>query len=139
MFHRWGHTSCIAGGELCQWYGPGDPSHAERATVSFTNDKVLNVAINAGTGKNLRFVPRGAVDVEDAVRHPPRVVRGRRRRSVSPLGGFMPNNGEAVMGFDLNVGRITTRFASFGSGPSRNLLRSIQIYCVPNPNGTGCP
>src|SRR3982074_3287803 len=37
VFHAWGSTKCIPG--LCTWQGPGNPSHAERATVSFVKGK----------------------------------------------------------------------------------------------------
>ena len=56
VFHQWGRTSCIPG--LCTWQGPGNPSHAERATVSFVKGKVIQVDINAATsGNNLKFTP----------------------------------------------------------------------------------
>ncbi|MFI5062196.1 MAG: hypothetical protein ACHP7F_12165, partial [Actinomycetales bacterium] len=56
VFHQWGGTSCIPG--LCTWQGPGNPSHSERATVSFFKGTVIQVAINAATrGNNLKFTP----------------------------------------------------------------------------------
>src|SRR5215472_15567184 len=57
VFHQWGRTGCIPG--LCTWRGPGNPAHAERATVSFYKGKVIQIDINAGTanGTNVKFKP----------------------------------------------------------------------------------
>jgi hypothetical protein len=141
VFARWGHTTCFSGA-VCYWYGRGNQSHAERASVGFHNGKVLNVSINAGTtaGTSERFKP-GVLSTwkdrfGDHLGTNVGVAERAYRRAHAPV---RPNPSEGVAGFDMTVGRITTRFASFGIGPTPELLRYIEIYCVPDQHGGGCP
>jgi hypothetical protein len=137
----WGHGKCFSAGAVCYWYGPGNQSHAEHAAVGFFHGKVQNVSISAGTtaGTSEKFKAGELSTWKDRfgihLGSNKAVAEARYRHAA----GFRLNGSEGVMGFDVNVGRITTRFSSFGIGPTPNLLRYIEIYCVPTPSGGGCP
>lgn len=141
VFQLWGHTTCFAGGDVCYWYGPGSQSYAERASVGFHNGKVNNVSVNAGTtGTSQKFKPGELSTWKDRFGNHlgsfVGVAEGDYRRAGFPV---RPNPSEGVNGFDMTHGRITTRFGGFGVGPSRHLVRYIEIYCVPSASGSGCP
>ena len=126
VFHEWGTTSCMPG--LCTWQGPGNPSHAERATVSFYKGKVIQIDINAATsGTNLKFTPGqlskwktgkniGLGSTKDAVKRAYPAAKA--------------NNSTGVAGWDLFGGRHFTRFSSFGIGATPNRLRYIELACT---------
>ena len=138
VFARWGHASCSSG--VCVWRGPGNPSYAENARVGFTNGKVLNISINAGTTGTSGKYKAGTLSTwKDRFGIHLGSLEGVAENRYKHARGFRPNPSEGVMGFDVTVGRITTRFSSFGIGPSAHLLRYIEIYCVPTPSGGGCP
>jgi hypothetical protein len=138
VFALWGHASCSSG--VCVWRGPGNPSYAENARVGFYKGKVLNISINSGTtGISGKYKPGMLSTWKDRFGIHLGSFEGLAEGKYRHARGFRPNPSEGVMGFDVTVGRITTRFSSFGIGPSRDLLRYIEIYCVPTPSGGGCP
>jgi hypothetical protein len=139
VFARWGHASCSVG--VCVWRGPGNASYAENARVGFYKGKANNISINAGTtGISQKFKPGELSTWKDRFgNHLGSVVgvaEGDYRRAHFPV---KPNTSEGVNGFDMTQGRITTRYGGFGIGPSRGHLRYLEIYCVPDANGGGCP
>jgi hypothetical protein len=126
VFHQWGRTSCIPG--LCTWLGPGNPSHAERATVSFYKGKVIQIAINAGTtnGTNEKFKP-GQLSKWKTGKN---IGLGSTRASVKrAYPAAKANNSTGVAGWDLFSGGHYTRFSSFGVGATPNRLRYIELAC----------
>ena len=112
VFHQWGGTSCIPG--LCTWQGPGNPSHAERATVSFVKGKVIQIGISAATsGNNLKFTP-GQLSKWKTGKN---IGLGSTRAAVKrAYPAAKANNSTGVAGWDLFGGRHFTRFSSFGVG-----------------------
>lgn len=138
VFATWGHTSCALG--VCTWRGPGNPSYAENARVGFVKGKVNNISINAGTtGTSGKFKAGSLSTWKDRFGDHLGSVVGAAEGKYRHAAGFRANPSEGVMGFDITVGRITTRFSSFGIGPTPTLLRYIEIYCVPDQHGGGCP
>ena len=126
VFHQWGGTSCIPG--VCTWQGPGNPSHAERATVSFVNGKVIQVAINAATrGNNLKFTPGQLSKWKTGKNIALGSTRGAVKRAYPAA---KANNSTGVAGWDLFGGRHYTRFSSFGVGDTPDRLRYIQLACT---------
>jgi hypothetical protein len=125
VFHKWGHTSCIPG--LCTWQGRGNPSHSERATVSFVKGKVIQVDINAATrGNNLKFTP-GQLSKWKTGKH---IGLGSTRAAVKrAYPAAKANNSTGVAGWDLFGRRHYTRFSSFGLGATPNRLRYIELAC----------
>ena len=126
VFHQWGSTSCIPG--LCTWQGPGNPSHSERATVSFFKGKVIQVAINAATrGNNLRFTP-GHLSKRKTGKN---IGLGSTRAAVKrAYPAAKANVSTGVAGWDLFGGPHYTRFSSFGVGATPDRLRYIQLACT---------
>lgn len=126
VFHEWGSTSCIP--SLCTWRGPGNPSHAERATVSFYKGKVIQIDINAATsGNNLKFTP-GQLSKWKTGKN---VGLGSTRAAVKhAYPAAKANNSTGVAGWDLFGGRHFTRFSSFGVGATPNRLRYIELACT---------
>jgi hypothetical protein len=138
VFRLWGHTNCSLG--VCAWRGPGNPSYAENARVGLHNGKVLNISINAGTtGTSGKFKAGQLATWKDRFGIHLGSHKGGAEARYRHAAGFRLNPSEGVMGFDITVGRITTRFSSFGIGPSPDLLRYVEIYCVPDQHGNGCP
>jgi hypothetical protein len=125
VFHEWGRTSCIPG--LCTWQGPGNPSHAERATVSFYHGKVIQIDINAGTsGTNLKFKP----GVLSRWRTGKNIGLGSMRAAVKrAYPAAKANNSTGVAGWDLFSGRRLTRFSTFGLGATPDRVRYIELAC----------
>ena len=129
VFHQWGRTGCIPG--LCTWQGPGNPSHAERATVSFFKGSVIQIAISAGTtnGVNEKFMP-GVLSTWKTGKN---IHLGSTRSSVKrAYPAAKANNSTGVAGWDLfdPATRHYTRFSSFGVGATPNRLRYIQLACT---------
>ncbi len=126
VFHEWGSTSCIPG--RCTWQGPGNPSRAERATVSFFKGKVIQIDINAATsGNNLKFTP-GQLSKWKTGKN---VGLGSTRAAVKrAYPAAKANNSTGVAGWDLFGGRHYTRFSSFGVGVTPNRLRYIELACT---------
>ncbi len=126
VFHQWGRTSCIPG--LCTWQGPGNPSHSERATVSFFKGTVIQVAINAATrGNNLKFTP-GQLSKWKTGKN---ISLGSTRAAVKrAYPAAKANNSTGVAGWDLFGGPHYTRFSSFGVGATPDRLRYIQLACT---------
>jgi hypothetical protein len=126
VFHQWGRTSCIPG--LCTWRGPGNPLHAERATVSFVKGKVIQIDINASTsGNNLKFKP-GKLSKWKTGKN---ISLGSTRAAVKrAYPAAKANNSTGVAGWDLFGGRHYTRFSSFGLGATPNRLRYIELACT---------
>jgi hypothetical protein len=126
VFHQWGSTKCIPG--LCTWQGPGNPSHAERATVSFVKGKVIQVDINAATsGTNLKFTPGKLSNWKTGKN----IALGSKRAAVKrAYPGAKANNSTGVAGWDLFAARHFTRFSSFGVGVSADRLRYIELGCT---------
>ena len=133
VFHLWGRTGCGAG--FCTWTGPGPASHAERATVSFVQDNVIQVAIDAGTtnGTSEKFKP-GTLSKWKTAKN---IHLGSQKSAVKrAYPAAKANKSTGVNGFDLfsTVGgqlRVT-HFSSFGVGPSATRLRYIQLDCYNN-------
>jgi hypothetical protein len=126
VFHQWGGTSCIPG--LCTWQGPGNPSHSERATVSFVKGKVIQVAINAATrGLNLKFTPGQLSKWKTGKNIGLGSTRGSVKRAYPAA---KANNSTGVAGWDLFGGPHYTRFSSFGVGATPDRLRYIQLACT---------
>jgi hypothetical protein len=129
VFHVWGRTGCTAG--FCTWLGPGSAGHAERATVSFFNGKVIQIDINAATsGINLKFAP-GKLSKWRTRKN---ISLGSTRAAVKrayPAAKSNPSTG--VNGFDLFEGAgaslRVTRFSSFGIGATPTRLRYIELAC----------
>ena len=130
VFARWGHTSCVGAGVVCNWYGPGSQLHAERATVGFHNGKVNSVSINAATTASQKFVP-GKLSTWKTDKG---IHLGSTKGSVGTAyrhtAGLRANNSEGVNGWDIVHGDDTLRFGSFDIGPSKGRLRYIQLYCT---------
>ncbi len=129
VFHEWGSTGCIPG--LCTWQGPGNPAHAERATVSFFQGKVIQIDINAGTfnGTNVKFKP----GVLSTWKTPKNIHLGSTRASVKrAYPAAKANNSTGVAGWDLfnAATRHFTRFSSFGVGATPDRLRYIELACT---------
>ena len=126
VFHQWGSTGCIPG--LCTWQAPGNPSHAERATVSFVKGKVIQVDINAATsGNNLKFTP-GQLSKWKTGKN---ISLGSTRNAVKrAYPAAKANNSTGVAGWDLFGGRHFTRFSSFGVGATPDRLRYIELACT---------
>jgi hypothetical protein len=126
VFHQWGGTSCIPG--LCTWQGPGNPSHSERATVSFVKGKVIQIDINAATsGNNLKFTP-GQLSKWKTGKN---IGLGSTRAAVKrAYPAAKANNSTGVAGWDLFGGPHYTRFSSFGVGATPNRLRYIELACT---------
>lgn len=126
VFHQWGGTRCIPG--LCTWQGPGDPSHSERATVSFVQGKVIQVAINAATrGLNLKFTPGQLSKWKTGKNVGLGSLKGSVKRAYPAA---KANNSTGVAGWDLFGGPHYTRFSSFGVGVTPDRLRYIQLACT---------
>ncbi|HUO74913.1 MAG TPA: hypothetical protein VMU39_29375 [Solirubrobacteraceae bacterium] len=126
VFHEWGSTGCIPG--LCTWQGPGNPAHAERATVSFFKGKVIQIDINAGTtnGTNVKFKP-GTLSKWKTAKN---IHLGSTRASVKrAYPAAKANNSTGVAGWDLFDGIHLTRFSSFGVGATPDRLRYIELAC----------
>ncbi len=125
VFHQWGRTTCIPG--LCTWQGSGNPSHAERATVSFYKGKVIQIDINAATsGTNERFAP-GQLSKWKTAKN---IHLGSTKAAVKrAYPAAKANNSTGVEGWDLFSGAHLTRFSSFGVGATPNLLRYIELAC----------
>jgi hypothetical protein len=126
VFHQWGGTGCIPG--VCTWRGPGNPLHAERATVSFVNGKAIQIDINAATsGNNLKFTP-GQLSKWKTGKN---IGLGSTRAAVKrAYPTAKANNSTGVAGWDLFGGRHYTRFSSFGVGATSNRLRYIELGCT---------
>ena len=126
VFHQWGRTQCIPG--LCTWQGPGNPSHAERATVSFFKGRVIQVDINAATsGLNLKFTP-GQLSKWKTGKN---ISLGSTKAAVKrAYPAAKANNSTGVAGYDLFGGVHYTRFSSFGVGATPNRLRYIELACT---------
>jgi hypothetical protein len=127
VFHEWGRTHCIPG--LCTWQGSGNPSHAERATVSFFKGKVIQIDINAGTtnGTNVKFKP-GQLSTWKTGKN---IHLGSTKDAVKrAYPRAKANNSTGVNGFDLRSGPHYTRFSSFGVGATPNRLRYIELACT---------
>jgi hypothetical protein len=129
VFHEWGRTGCNVG--VCTWQGPGNPSHAERATVSFVKGHVFQIAINAGTtnGTNEKFKP-GELSTWATGKN---IRLGSTRASVKrAYPAAKANNSTGVAGWDLfnAATRHYTRFSSFGVGATPDRLRYIQLACT---------
>jgi hypothetical protein len=127
LFAKWGKTSCDSAS--CIWEGPGTRGKNERAVVSFVNGKVVQIAISAATkGSNLKFKP-GVLSTWKTSKG---ISLGTPKSKV-PIAypAAMPNNGEAVQGFDLFAGARPnlryTRFSTPGFGASPDKLRSILL------------
>jgi hypothetical protein len=131
VFHEWGHTGCIPG--LCTWTGPGNAAHAERATVSFFNGSVIQIAINAGTTNSTdeKFKP-GELSTWKTGKN---IGLGSQKSAVKrAYPHAKANNSTGVAGYDLFDGKVLTRFSSFGVGASADRLRYIELAC----NGGRC-
>jgi hypothetical protein len=131
VFHEWGHTGCGHG--VCTWTGPGDPAHAERATVTIVNNGVIQIDINAGTtsGTSEKFKP-GELSKWKTGKN---IGLGSQKSAVKrayPHAKANPSTG--VDGYDLFNGAVLTRFSSFGIGASADRLRYIELAC----NGGKC-
>jgi hypothetical protein len=128
VFHEWGRTSCTVG--VCTWQGPGNPSHAERATVSFFRGHVIQIDINAATsGTNKKFTP-GQLSKWATGKN---IHLGSTRASVKlAYPGAKANNSTGVAGWDLfnAATRHFTRFSSFGVGATPDRLRYIELACT---------
>jgi prepilin-type processing-associated H-X9-DG protein len=128
VFHQWGSTKCIPA--LCTWQGPGNPSHAERATVSFFGGHVIQIDINAGTtnATNEKFKP-GVLSTWKTGKN---IHLGSTRASVKrAYPAAKANNSTGVAGWDLfnAATRHFTRFSSFGVGATPDRLRYIELAC----------
>ena len=125
VFHRWGRTGCIPG--LCTWQGAGNPSHAERATVSFYKGLVIQIDINAATsGTNLKFKP-GQLSKWRTGKN---IGLGSTRNAVKrAYPAAKANNSTGVAGWDLFGGRHLTRFSTFGVGATPSRVRYIELAC----------
>jgi hypothetical protein len=129
VFHLWGSTGCGAG--FCTWWGSGNHSHAERATVTFYADHAIQIDINAGTtGTNVKFRP-GELSTWKTAKH---IGLGSMKQAVKrAYPAARANNSTGVAGYDLYFGADInlhyTRFASFGFGASANRLRYIELAC----------
>jgi hypothetical protein len=126
VFHQWGRTGCANG--FCQWLGPGDPAHAERATVTFFGGKVIQIDIDAGStsGTNEKFKP-GTLSKWKTGKN---IHLGSTRASVKrAYPAAKANNSTGVAGWDLFSGVHVTRFSSFGVGASADRLRYIELAC----------
>jgi hypothetical protein len=125
VFHLWGRTTCIPG--LCTWQGPGNPAHAERATVSFHNGKVIQIDINAATsGTNEKFTPGQLSKWKTAKNIHLGSTKAAVKRAYPSARAY---NSTGVNGWDLFSGVHLTRFSSFGVGATPNLLRYIELAC----------
>jgi hypothetical protein len=125
VFHLWGSTGCMAG--FCTWQAPGNPGHAERATVSFADGKVIQVTINAGTsGTNEKFTPGQLSKWKTAKNIHLGSVKSAVKRAYPAA---KANNSTGVAGFDLQSGIHFTRFSSFGVGATPDRLRYIELFC----------
>lgn len=124
---QWGATSCSSG--VCRWIGPGNPSQAERATVSLWRGKVVGIAITAGwTGANVKFKP----GVLSRWRTAKGIQLGSKKSAVRrAYPSAKANTGEAVQGYDLFAGARPnlsfTRFSAFGHGATPTLIRGIEV------------
>ena len=129
VFHLWGSTGCGAG--FCTWWGSGNHSHAERATVTFYANHAIQIDINAGTtGTNVKFRP-GELSTWKTAKH---IGLGSMKQAVKrAYPAARANNSTGVAGYDLYFGAGInlhyTRFASFGFGASANRLRYIELAC----------
>jgi hypothetical protein len=129
VFAKWGSTSKCPGGGFCEWDGPGKAGQTERATVSFVNGKVSQIAIQAATsGSELKFKP-GVLSKWHTAKG---IALGSKKAAVKKAyPAAMANTGEAVQGFDLFKGARPnlsyTRFSTPGFGATPTLLRSIVV------------
>jgi hypothetical protein len=125
VFHQWGATSCSFG--RCLWRGPGNPAHAEQATVTLADGVVVQIDITAGTsGTNERFAA-GTLSKWKTAKN---IDLGSRKSAVKrAYPAAKANNSAGVKGFDLQSGIHFTRFSSFGVGATPNLLRYIELAC----------
>jgi len=100
VFHVWGSTGCSVG--VCTWWGPGNRSHAERATVSLHNGQVIQIDINAATsGVNEKFRP-GTLSKWKTGKH---IGLGSTRRAVKrAYPAAKANTSTGVAGYDLFAG-----------------------------------
>ena len=126
VFHQWGHTGCMAG--FCTWQGPGNPSHAERATVTFYKGHVIQIDINAGTsGTNEKFTP-GVLSKWKTAKN---ISLGSPKAAVKrAYPAAKANNSTGVNGFDLFAGPHVMHFSSFGVGATPDRLRYIELACT---------
>ncbi len=127
-FHAWGRTGCTF--DVCTWWGPGNHSHAERATVSLHNGRVIQVDINAGTsGVNEKFRP-GTLSTWKTAKN---IHLGSTKQAVKrAYPSARPNSSTGVAGYDLYPGAgrpFYMRFSSFGVGATPNRLRYIELSC----------
>jgi hypothetical protein len=125
VFHQWGATSCSFG--RCLWRGPGNAAHAEQATVTFADGKVVQIDIDAGTsGTNERFAP-GTLSKWKTAKN---IHLGSPKSAVKrAYPAARANNSTGVDGFDLQSGIHFTRFSAFGLGATPNALRYIELAC----------
>ena len=129
VFHVWGSTGCSVG--VCTWWGPGNRSHAERATVSLHNGQVIQIDINAATsGVNEKFRP-GTLSKWKTGKH---IGLGSTKRAVKrAYPAAKANTSTGVAGYDLfaggGAGLHYTRFSSFGVGATPDRLRYIELAC----------
>jgi hypothetical protein len=125
VFGQWGATSCSFG--RCLWRGPGNPSHAEQATVTFAAGVVVQIDINAGTsGTNERFKP-GTLSKWKTAKN---IHLGSPKSAVKrAYPAARANTSPGVDGFDLQSGIHFTRFSAFGIGATPNALRYIELAC----------
>ena len=129
VFTLWGDASCEIP-EVCTWVGPGSAGHAERAVVSFFSGRVIQIDIYAATGTNRRFVP-GQLSKWRTSKN---IGLGSTKPSVKrAYPAARANNSRGVNGYDLfaraGASLRYTRFASFGTGATPNLLRYIELAC----------
>jgi hypothetical protein len=115
---------------LCTWQGPGNPSHAERATVSFSSGHIIQIDIDAATsGTSEKFTP-GQLSKWATGKN---IHLGSTRASVKrATPAAKANNSTGVAGWDLfnAATRHFTRFSSFGVGATPDRLRYIELACT---------
>ena len=129
-FHVWGSTNCPVG--VCTWWGPGSHVHAERATVSLYQGRVIQIDINAGTanGTTEKFRP-GTLSTWKTAKN---IHLGSTKQAVKrAYPAARPNTSTGVAGYDLffgsGIGLHYTRFSSWGVGATPNRLRYIELAC----------
>jgi hypothetical protein len=129
VFHVWGSAPCGAG--VCTWWGSGNRSHAERATVTFYAAHAIQIDINAGTtGTNEKF-RAGQLSKWKTSKH---IGLGSTKQAVKrAYPAARANNSTGVAGYDLffggGIGLHYTRFSTFGVGASANRVRYIELAC----------
>jgi hypothetical protein len=130
-FAKWGRTTCIVPGSLCEWHGPGKPGQQEVASISLVNGKVVQISIKAAlVGTVTQKFKLGKLAGWKTSK---KIGLASKRGAVAKAYPKAKRNlGEAVNGYDLFAGSGKklryTRFAANGvSGPTAGRLTYITL------------